>query len=66
MLSVGEEEAIAKVFGEKCEGGGGNCYVIRAGVAEMKLGLREKKPICESCGCIFEKEEYTRACVLSH
>lgn len=66
MLNFREEEAIAEAFGEKHEGGHSNVYLVLGVVAEMKLGLREKKPICESCGCIFEKEEHARACVLSH
>lgn len=66
MLSIKEEKAICKVFGEKYEGSRGNMYTIRAGVAEMKLGLREKKPVCEFCGCTFKKEEHARACEMSH
>ncbi len=66
MLSIKEEEAIAGAFGEKHEGGGSNVYLILSVVAEMKLGWREKKPICEICGCTFEKEEYVRGCELSH
>lgn len=66
MLSAKEEEIIAKVFGEKYEGGGSNVYLIFSVVAEMKLGMRPKKPVCEICGCIFEKEEYVRNCELSH
>lgn len=67
MLSAEEEEeAIVKVFGEKYEGGRSNVYLILGVVAEMKLGLRLKKPICEICGCIFKKKEYAEACALSH
>lgn len=66
MLSVAEEEAIRRVFGEEYEGQRSNVYVIRFGVAEMKLGLRPKKPVCEICGWVFEKEEYVRSCELSH
>jgi hypothetical protein len=66
MLSIKEEEAIAGAFGEKHESGRSNAYSILDAVAEMKLGLREKKPVCEACGCIFKKEEHARACLMSH
>ena len=66
MLSVEEGKAICRVFGEKQEEQRSNVYVIRPNVAEMKLGMRPKKPVCEICGCVFEKEEHVRGCELSH
>lgn len=66
MLSAEEGKAICRIFGEKEEEQRSNVYVIRTNVAEMKLGLREKKPVCEICGRVFEKEEYVRTCELSH
>ncbi len=66
MLNRKEVTAICKAFGEKDDGRNSNIYLIREYVAEMKLGLQPKRPVCESCGCIYDTEEAARECVRYH
>ncbi|MBI4119212.1 MAG: hypothetical protein HY456_00005 [Parcubacteria group bacterium] len=66
VLNRKEVTAICKAFGQKDDGRKSNVYLIREFVAEMKLGLQPKQPVCESCGCPYDTEEEARECVRYH
>lgn len=64
MFNEKERSALKMVFGESA--GKSNFFCIRKTVAEMVLGLKEKKPICPICGAIYESEKSAEDCWYSH
>ena len=67
MLSKEEMRIAHEIFGEKPgPGGGSNVYLIIDSVAEMKLGMTPRKPVCELCGTTYEKQAHADNCRLGH